>query len=105
MGYYTAYELSIIEGDPKGIVENLIEQNEDAGDAIDENGNYIEECKWYDHDIDMKDFSKQYPHHLFCLKGKGEEQADLWKTYYKNGKSQECRAIITYPEYDESKLE
>lgn len=67
---------------------------------MDSNG----ECKWYEHDEEMIELSKQFPETVFCLYGNGEENSDTWYTYYKNGKKQYCPAKITYDEYDESKL-
>ena len=63
-----------------------------------------EERKWYEHDKEMIELSKQFPETVFCLYGNGEENGDTWYKYYKNGKSQYCPAKITYDEYDESKL-
>ena len=36
---------------------------------------------------------------------KGEDDGDLSNTYFKNGKFQLCGAVITYDDYDESKLQ
>ena len=44
--------------------------------------------KWYDHDEDMKELSKQYPDYVFELYGDGEETDDEWYTYYCNGEVQ-----------------
>lgn len=67
---------------------------------MDSNG----ECKWYEHNEEMIELSKQFPETVFCLYGNGEENGDTWYQYYKNGKSQYCPAKISYDEYDESKL-
>jgi len=61
--------------------------------------------KWYDHDEEMLELSKQFPNTVFCLHGEGEESGDLWYCYYKNGKKQYCPAQIVYEEYDETKLQ
>lgn len=60
--------------------------------------------EWYDHHNHMLKLSEYYPELIFTLHGEGEEVNDLWKAYYKNGKYQEARVQIVYPEYDESKL-
>ena len=62
-------------------------------------------AKWYEHDEDMKELSLLFPHLLFDLYGDGEDSDDMWHTYYKGGKMQHCPAEITFPVYDESKLE
>ena len=104
MGYLTTHELEIIEGDSRGIIEELREYSDAASLALDEDGDTNESCKWYDHLQDMTEFSKRYPDHVFKLIGRGEENQDIWIEYYKNGKSQVCKAIIRFDEYDESKL-
>lgn len=67
-------------------------------------GDTAEECKWYEHDEDMRRFSKKYPNVLFILEGEGEESGDIWKKYYKDGKCQEVQAKLVFEEYDENKL-
>lgn len=121
MGYNTRYSLEI-EGatykeevtgeDVNGnTVTILVTKNTDLEtlkkEISKESGyDYVfsDECKWYDHDDDMKNFSKKYPDVLFILSGEGEEPGDLWKTYYKNGKMQTAEAVITYEAFDEGKL-
>jgi hypothetical protein len=39
------------------------------------------------------------------VKGKGEEDNDIWRHHFKNGKSQRINAKIIFDDYDESKLE
>jgi hypothetical protein len=62
------------------------------------------ECKWYEHEDDMRRFSKLYPHILFELSGEGEESGDLWKKYFLNGKMQYCKVKMEFEPFDESKL-
>lgn len=52
----------------------------------------------------MKNLSKKFPSVLFILEGEGEENDDIWKKYFKDGKVQECAAKITFDPYDETKL-
>lgn len=121
MGYYTNYSLSIEKNEfnTKDIFSYIKEQYKTHNkfypfaycfeyyegkeiSSIDFNGEY---AKWYDHDDEMLELSKQFPETVFCLYGEGEASEDMWYTYYKNGKLQHCPAKITFDEYDESKLE
>jgi hypothetical protein len=107
MGYYTSYNLDVHKGN-KGIWEILENLSHDdfAGleYAVYSDGECVDSVKWYDHEADMKELSKQFPDIVFQLHGEGEEAGDIWYKYFKNGKMQECHAKITYDEFDESKL-
>jgi hypothetical protein len=108
MGYYTNYSLEVRDADKDVIdaVEHIIlEDDQDTWYALQEGlDTFGEECKWYDHDEDMKKLSIQFPKALFVLTGDGEESGDQWITYYRNGKMQKCEAIITYDDFDPKKL-
>lgn len=98
MGYYTHYTVEVAPLTPE--IDEEINDNDDYY-AIQE---YSDAAKWYDHDDDMKRLSIKHPESLFKLTGEGEESGDLWIKYYKNGKMPYCPAIVTYEEFDESKL-
>jgi hypothetical protein len=110
MGYYTSYTLSVDtkECSPgvheSDVIHHFRSINEEAKYTLDAFGEPEDTCKWYDHEKDLKDFSRFYPDAVFELKGEGEESGDMWKLYVKNGKSQRCNAIITFEKFDESKL-
>ncbi len=104
MGYLTEYNLKIKGVDTSEVVKHLREHSEHAFYAIDENGDYASETKWYEHENEMKEFSSQYPNAIFKLSGEGEQNGDIWKKYFKDGKMQIARAIIIFEDYDESKL-
>lgn len=106
MGYNTDYQLTIIE--PKQpttteIVKALREQCKDAEYAIDSKGQTIESSKWYEHESDMKAFSLQFPNHTFVLDGIGED-GERMRKYFRNGKMQDAKPILTYEEFDKNKL-
>lgn len=101
MGYLTNYNLKT-----KPYKEGLIQEflDEDNAYGFDEDGNTVDAVKWYTHEEDLKNFSLKHPNILFILDGEGEENGDMWLLYVKNGKSQRCRAITTYEEFDEKEL-
>jgi hypothetical protein len=100
MGYYTNYSLSILEGnDPNIDYEYEIGEISGYGEST-----FEEDIKWYNHTKDMINISKKYPNTVFALKGIGEESDDMWIRYFKDGKCQAEDALISFPNYDKSKL-
>jgi hypothetical protein len=107
MGYETRYNLVILSGDThrndgEPIISVLKNECEYANFALYDNGVCRESAKWYEHEADMAKFSKQYPDTLFMLSGEGDDSDDLWRMYCKNGKTQKCRAVISYEPMDET---
>lgn len=108
MGYYTNYNLSVQPYQrPPLTTEELdalkkeldlmgVFMNVDVDEEL-----YTEPEKWYDHDDDMLLLSRRFPNILFTLHGDGENQEDMWFTYYANGKMQHCQAEIIYPDFNE----
>ncbi len=95
MGYYTRFELQILEGDDyntdyKKEISELSDYSYCFGDSI----------KWYDHKQDMINYSKNHPNTLFLLIGEGEEQPDMWREYYKNGLSHRIVGVMTFEDFD-----
>lgn len=103
MGYYTKHEIEIIGGSSDLICE-LREFSEEAKYALDECGKTEQECKWYSHRKELKEFSLKHPDVLFKLHGEGEENGDVWDEYFKNGKMQVCKARMVMPGFDEKLL-
>lgn len=99
MGYYTRYELSVINGD-NNLITELREFSEDANYAINDNGESEDSCKWYKCQEDLKKFSSMHPSTLFKLSGEGEESGDIWNAYFKDGKMQMCKAKIVFDEFN-----
>jgi len=110
MGYYTSYELRIeIDGSTNNetseqVIEELVKEYKGAGYALDENGDTAESTKWYEHDEDLTEFSKKYPDYLFHLSGTGENNGDMWRCTYVNGKRHLRHAEITFAPFDPNKL-
>ena len=102
MGYYTRYELEVIEGN---------DYKTDYAEGISNESGYDcnlfggEEFKWYDHERDMISYSVKHPNTVFKLTGYGEDSEDMWVAFFKNGKMHKSQAVITFEDYDESNLE
>jgi len=106
MGYYTDFKLKIISNPnslPESPVFSRLEEISGYG-GIEEYGGELYEVKWYDHEEDLILLSKEFPELVFQLDGKGEENSDIWRKFFQNGKFSTSKAIITLPDYDESKL-
>lgn len=104
MGYYTQFSLDIIEGYEDSIIPSFRDRYESAEYALDEEGCYNHESKWFNYEDELKEFSLDYPNCLFLLEGIGESGVDFWRLYVKNGKSFFTEAEIVFEEYKENKL-
>ncbi len=105
MGYETYHQLYIDTNNEA--IWKAIDEDPTYADvkyAVGSDGTSGDSCKWYDHEVDMRRLSAQFPDVLFTLNGSDENNEDIWIEYYKGGKMQRCPAIITFDEYDESKL-
>jgi hypothetical protein len=102
MGYCTDFELTIHEGfvDKEQFIDDL---NEITTYTWYDDFSLCD-AKWYHHNEDMKRISEKYKNVVFKLHGTGEEGGDIWEAYYKNGKMQFCPAMITFDQFNESKL-
>lgn len=109
MGYTTYFTVSRNDGEPFTSEQLEALNGLDVFDGDTEEGDRVVAlkgaAKWYNCSADMKEFSLAFPDVVFKLHGEGEESGDLWDEYFKNGMSQECRADIIYPDYDEEKLQ
>ena len=96
MGYYTDFDISNNSEDVQAAIEDKSGYSFYCGSM---NGKWYD---WFDHCIEV---SKIFPEKRIIVEGDGEEKGDQWKAYFKNGKSQICKAIVTFEDYDEDKLE
>lgn len=103
MGYYTRHNLEIIKG-CTGLISELRDSCDDAKYSFGDDGRCEESTKWYSHEEDLISFSKKHPEAIFLLHGEGEENLDVWREYYKNGRVQVCKAIISFDDFNENKL-
>lgn len=91
MGYYTQYELTVTKGDEEVIRQAI------AG----EYGGYdpfSDVTKWYSWEKDCIYVSSKFPDAEFIIDGVGEEQPDMWRAWFRNGKMKQCSAKITFDE-------
>lgn len=109
MGYYTTYILNV-EMDTVDPVqrESLQENIRRTSDYYHLFRDYklgysfeTEPIKWYGHDSDMLKLSSMYPSVEFILEGHGEERADIWRKYYKNGKVKRVEPEVVWPNREE----
>ena len=97
MGYETWHKINKI------IPEDDIDHEENINQKYNEI--FEEWTRWYSFEADMIDYSTNYPETLFEIYTEGEDQGDIIIYYFKNGKMQKCEAIVTFPEFNESKLQ
>jgi hypothetical protein len=110
MGYYTRHSLKVIDKSgyeidsalvPEFDLENL-DGNYSVQDLISGNA---DSSKWYSHNKEMVELSKSFPEYLFILDGDGEEVGDVWREFYRNGKTYRWELPkIVRPDFDEKKL-
>lgn len=112
MGYYTNFKISFpaFEDDEQNEFF-LFQLQRRTGIHFDDESTVktavfsVDGVKWYSHVDDMKRLSLKHPDILFVVDGDGEENGDVWRAYFRNGKSYQDSAEIAFPEFDESKLE
>ena len=104
MSYDTRYYLKEKNGN-SNLIYQLVKENENAAYALDKNGNTRESCSWYEHEEDLIGFSLKHPEALFELSGEGEDNSDMWKKYFQNGKVQICRAKVIFDEFNPALLQ
>lgn len=124
MGYYTDFTLSVhsdahesmevsVAGEAEkrliDYIKSIADDNDYLKDLVDVDSNELcsMSAKWYDHEKDMVSLSYHFPEFVLCLEGKGEEENDYWKKYFRAGKILRYHAEvkITFPEFDVSKME
>jgi hypothetical protein len=103
MAYNTRYTLTVTGGG-KSLIEKLRKENQDVLTAIYDSGDSRCATTWYEFERDMKAFSLDHPDALFILDGAGEDNTDLWRCYFKNGKKQFEKAKVVFSDFDETKL-
>jgi hypothetical protein len=102
MAARTYYDLTILHPDADKILDDFIESNEEARMAL--NGDRDPQ-NWYSDVEDLKEFSKKYPDASFIMDCESENGGDQqYRIYAKNGKGYWDGVILSFPDFDESKM-
>lgn len=91
----------------KSLIFNIVEllEKHDRLGMYDINGASATQ-DWFGFEDDMKSFSKYFPTVLFKVYCESSEGGcEFWVEYYKNGEYYQENATVTYPDFDETKLE
>lgn len=99
MGYHTRYRLFAYEDEDPMDIENIIKEvrfnkelHKKCGnmfdDELNDEGKTDDATLWYAkyHEPQMIQLSLAYPNVEFVLTGEGEDNLDVWRKYFKNGK-------------------
>jgi hypothetical protein len=100
MGYYTEFELQVLEGR-----DNSIDYEAEIIALSGYRRLFRQGYKWYEWRFHMQKFSQIYPNTLFCLNGQGEDMTDVWKAYFQNGKIFFTKATLVFEEFSPEKLQ
>jgi len=112
MGYFTYYKLEIYEEDkfPDGKPlsfdqkQKLLTSSSCAKEREVDMYIFDENIKWYSHNENMIEISKELSDYVFILYGDGEESEDNWKNVYYRGRSTGVQQETYYPAINMSKV-
>jgi hypothetical protein len=99
MSYKTRFSLSVVNDCDKVFLE-FIEKH-----RLYAIWNYNRKAIWLNHEKDMRLLSRKFPSLLFKLEGMGESISDIWVKYFKDGRMQLCRAVISFEPFNDDELE
>ena len=96
MGYYTYYDLQVLNED-KFSAEEISKASHRLAEIMGENKPFSDEyndfswisydsMKWYDNKEHMLQLAKEFPNMLFKLYGDGEDSDDMWIDYYQGNR-------------------
>ncbi len=102
MGYYTDYELELKGRGP--IFDRLKEKAYDVELCYSRSLEQVltdglNEVKWYGHEEDLNNVSKDWPNVIFILTCLGED-GERWRVYSMNGVAQRVDGKVVYEEPD-----
>jgi hypothetical protein len=110
MGYYTSYELRIDPPERTDEVAAYVEAQGLTDDlygldwfrAADGFVPTYDAVKWYGHQEDMVHLSRAFPLVTFVLSGDGEEQGDVWRKRFRNGKVDvQTAPPVVWPDWED----
>ena len=117
MGYYTRFKVDFKHvGDPdphmpffpadgaEAHVSALNRLTRYGPEFFGKDGWSHDTLKWYDWETDMMDASSQMPGVLITLTGSGEDDGDIWRAYFLDGRVQCERPAIRFEPFDPAKL-
>lgn len=114
MGYYTRFKVdfkTVGELSPPLMVDKpeifvpVLNPLIDRGYPMFEGDGWSNDVlKWYGWGRDMMAASAQMPGVLITLTGSGEEDGDIWRAYFLDGRVQCTRPRIEFEPFDEGKL-
>jgi hypothetical protein len=96
MGYYTLFEIEI-DRDGDAIIEALGEAQGAGTFEKAASGGWSSdtEWKWYEHEEDLQEVSRQYPLSRITVTGYGESRGDVWRKYFVNGHMEKHKLDVT----------
>ncbi len=101
MGYNTTYKVYVVNDTPaKWTLDKDLAR---ISDYVFDDGE-AHDIKWYEHDAEMKLLSKEHPDTIYEVRGNGEDESDVWVSFYKDGKSYKVNLAPVYPAFDEGLL-
>ena len=112
MGYFTRYSLQLTyDTDSESndevknkVIKKLYEMNL-MGFVFNKSLESNQSATWYTYHEDMLCLSTFFPDIIFRLDGYGEDDGDIWREYYLDGKYQKAKANLVFDAFDEEKLE
>lgn len=89
MGYGTDYKLHAVtrDGKPHILPKSLvISRHDDFHRPDDYRAESSDKWKWYAHEDDCRELSRRHPALVFILDGEGEDQGDVWRKFFHDGR-------------------
>ena len=112
MGYHTDFFLRIEPEDLWQEIDEALQEITESESGLRDLEAFVDgwalgDAKWYEHEEELKDFSRHFSETLFILTGEGNKSDDRWKLYVKNGKAWRAtgQVQVVFPPFSEDKLQ